>query len=70
MQVRGLPGALLDYTDRIMADKEAKRGPKPKRVKIEGDWEAAVEKALRKKRPKDGWPDADKDQPDQDPKDD
>jgi hypothetical protein len=33
-----------------------KRGPKPDSIKIEGDWEAAVDKALAKKRPKDGWP--------------
>jgi hypothetical protein len=32
------------------------RGPKPDRVKIEGDWEGAVGKALNKPRPKDGWP--------------
>ena len=32
-------------------------GPKPDRVKIEGDWESAVAKALEKKRPVGGWPD-------------
>jgi hypothetical protein len=31
-------------------------GPKPERVKIEGDWESAVGNALALKRPKDGWP--------------
>jgi len=31
-------------------------GPKPERVKIQGDWEAAVGKALTLKRPKEGWP--------------
>jgi hypothetical protein len=38
--------------------KPAKRrtGPKPETVKIEGDWELAVAKALQKKRPKQGWP--------------
>ena len=40
-----------------MSDSKEKRGPKPERVKIEGDWEEAVEKALKKKRPKEGWPD-------------
>lgn len=39
-----------------MVDKE-KVGPKPDRVKIEGDWERSVGKALKKKRPKNGWPD-------------
>ena len=39
-----------------MAKEKAKRGPKPETVKIEGDWESAIDKALAKKRPKDGWP--------------
>ena len=34
----------------------SKRGPKPETVKIEGDWETAIDKALAKKRPKEGWP--------------
>ena len=34
----------------------AKRGPKEERVKIKGDWELAVGKALKKERPKEGWP--------------
>ncbi len=34
------------------AEKERKpTGPPPKRLKIEGDWEQAVEKALKKKPP-------------------
>jgi hypothetical protein len=37
-------------------DRPSKRGPKEDRVKIEGDWEAAIDKALTKKRPKEGWP--------------
>jgi hypothetical protein len=32
------------------------RGPTPERVKIKGDWETAVGKALKKERPKEGWP--------------
>ena len=32
-------------------------GPKPDAVKIEGDWEEAMGKAMKKPRPKDGWPD-------------
>jgi hypothetical protein len=28
-----------------------RRGPEPERVKIPGDWEAAVAKALKKKPP-------------------
>lgn len=35
-------------------------GPKPDRVKIDMDWEDAVEKALEKKRPKEGWPEPEK----------
>ena len=42
-------------------DKEkAKTGPKPDRVKIDMDWDEAVGKALKKKRPKAGWPKSDK----------
>lgn len=37
-----------------------KTGPKPDTVKIEGDWEDAIDKALQKERPKDGWPKAEK----------
>lgn len=33
-----------------------KRGPKPDTLKIEGAWQTAVGKALKKKRPKEGWP--------------
>ena len=39
-----------------MAKEKAKRGPEPDTVKIDGSWEAAVGKALAKKRPKEGWP--------------
>jgi hypothetical protein len=39
-----------------MAKKEGKRGPKEDRLKISDDWESAVNKALKKKRPKEGWP--------------
>lgn len=40
---------------------ERKTGPKPDNLKIEGDWESAMEKAVKKKRPKDGWPEPEKD---------
>lgn len=33
-----------------------KRGPKPDTIKIEGNWQTAVGKALKKKRPEKGWP--------------
>jgi len=35
---------------------EKKRGPAAERLKLKGDWEALVERALAKKRPKKGWP--------------
>jgi len=31
-------------------------GPEPERLKIEGNWEAAAGKAIKKKRPEGGWP--------------
>ncbi len=33
-----------------------KRGPEPDRLKLEGDWESLIGKALQKKRPAKGWP--------------
>ena len=40
-----------------MEDKQSKkRGPVPNVVKIKGDWEDAVKKALEKERPEGGWP--------------
>lgn len=33
-----------------------KTGPKPERLKLKGDWKDMVGKALKKKRPADGWP--------------
>ena len=38
------------------AKASAKPGPKPRLLKIEGDWEAAVSKSFRKKKPTGGWP--------------
>ncbi|MCH7876214.1 MAG: hypothetical protein IH965_13055 [Gemmatimonadetes bacterium] len=35
---------------------EAKPGPEPERLKIEDDWEKAMGKALKKKKPAEGWP--------------
>lgn len=32
------------------------RGPEPERLKIEGNWKAAVGLALRKPKPPGGWP--------------
>lgn len=37
-------------------DKKRKSGPEPERVKIDKPWEDAVDDALKKKRPKEGWP--------------
>jgi hypothetical protein len=40
-----------------MTEKKAKKPrSKPDRVKIDGDWENAVGQALKKPRPKSGWP--------------
>lgn len=36
---------------------KSKRGPEPNRLKLRGDWESLVGKALEKKRPEGGWPD-------------
>lgn len=33
-----------------------KRGPPPELLKLAGDWEKNVKKALEKKKPAEGWP--------------
>jgi hypothetical protein len=38
-----------------------KTGPKPKRMKLEGDWQSAINSALRKEKPNEGWPKKGKD---------
>jgi hypothetical protein len=40
-----------------------KRGPEPDSLKIEGEWEDAVKRALQKKHPASGWPKPPKKQP-------
>ena len=35
---------------------QLRHGPEPERLKIEGDWIEAVDKALTVKRPANGWP--------------
>ena len=37
-------------------EKKQKTGPKPERLKLRGDWQSLIGKALAKKRPKKGWP--------------
>ena len=35
---------------------KSRTGSDPDRLKIEGDWKAAVGKAIKKRRPAGGWP--------------
>ncbi len=48
-----------DKGRRLQGDQYAEtskpRGPEPERLKIDGKWEDAVDKALRKEKPKEGW---------------
>ena len=37
-----------------------KTGPKPERVKSDKNWEEAITDAMKKKRPKNGWPEPEK----------
>jgi len=39
-----------------MKPRKAKSGPKPERLRIDGDWKSAVATALRKPKPPEGWP--------------
>jgi hypothetical protein len=34
-------------------------GPKPEALKIEGNWKDAIKESLKKKRPREGWPESD-----------
>jgi hypothetical protein len=36
--------------------KRTAKGPEPERLKIEGDWKAAVRTAMQKPKPAGGWP--------------
>jgi hypothetical protein len=40
---------------RPIKQEKAKTGPKEQRLKLKGDWQALVGKALAKKRQKKGW---------------
>ena len=40
--------------------KKKKTGVKPDALKIEGDWEEAMSKAIKKDKPKVGWSEKDK----------
>lgn len=42
-------------------EKRKKTGPKSTHLKIDGDWESAMGGAIKKKKPKDGWPKQEKD---------
>ena len=46
----------MPIKNKQLAKKPAKRGPKPDTLKIEGNWQDAVKKSLRKKKPARGWP--------------
>lgn len=58
-------------TSNSKGNRSLRPGPKAERVKIEGDWEDAIDQALDKKRPKEGWPKPDKaEKPDSEPESD
>ncbi len=42
--------------DKPPAKPQAKRGPKPQRLKIDGDWREVMKESLTKKKPPEGWP--------------
>jgi hypothetical protein len=48
--------AIMKSVDKAMGHNRKAHGPEPERLKITGDWKAAVGLALRKPRPKSGWP--------------
>ncbi len=36
--------------------KAKKRGQKPSKIQFDDDWQVAINKALKKQKPKEGWP--------------
>ncbi len=46
-----------------MQVRKPKPGPKPKRLKLDGDWEKAAKRMLEKQRPPEGWPSPEDDDP-------
>lgn len=38
--------------------KKKKSGPDPERLALSGDWRDRMGRALKKKRPKEGWPES------------
>lgn len=36
--------------------KKKPTGPKPYRLKVDGDWDDAMKSAVKKKKPPEGWP--------------
>jgi hypothetical protein len=40
--------------------RQEKPGPKPDRLKIEGDWREAMKKLVHKEKPTEGWPEQEK----------
>jgi hypothetical protein len=43
-------------TRKPVSKPRAKPGPKPQLLKIKGNWERAVTKSFKKKKPPSGWP--------------
>lgn len=45
-----------------MSSKKTKKqtGPKPDTLKLKGDWQDAMNKALKKEKPKEGWAEPEK----------
>ena len=43
-----------------MMKKEQKKGPDPDRLVLDDNWQNAMGKAIKKERPKEGWPEPEK----------
>jgi hypothetical protein len=41
---------------KLIGKPSAKPGPKPSVLKLDGDWQAAIRKSLKKRKPPRGWP--------------
>ena len=61
--ISGMSGDMSDVSDDD-GEEPGKPGPEPDRLKIEVPFEEGLRRALKKKKPKEGWPEPEEPQPD------
>jgi hypothetical protein len=46
----------MEHKKLIPSKPKAKSGPRPELLKLHGNWQAAIKKSLKKRKPPEGWP--------------